>query len=120
MRLRTKFLLSMLLILAALTSTSLLLVRRRVEQQLRGQILQDLRNSVATFQNVQHQRVVSLRHSAQLLANLPISRALMTTRHAATIQDASEDLWKVAGTDLLVLTDRTGAVMGIHSAANLD
>lgn len=117
LRLRTKFLLSMLLILSALTSTSLLLVRRRVEQQLRGQILQDLRNSVATFQNVQHQRVVTLRHSAQLLANLPISRALMTTRHAATIQDASEDLWKVAGTDLLVLTDRTGAVMGIHSAA---
>jgi signal transduction histidine kinase len=117
LRLRTKFLLSMLLILSALTSTSLLLVRRRVEQQLRGQILQDLRNSVATFQNVQHQRVVSLRHSAQLLANLPISRALMTTGHAATIQDASEDLWKVAGTDLLVLTDRTGAVMGVHSSA---
>jgi signal transduction histidine kinase len=116
-RLRTKFLLSMLLILAALTSTSLLLVRRRVEQQLRRQIVQDLRNSVATFQNVQRLRVLSLRRSAQLLANLPISRALMTTSHAATIQDASRELWTVAGTDLLVLSNRTGEIMGIHSSA---
>jgi len=116
-RLRTKFLLSMLLILFALTSTSLLLVRRRVEQQLRAQILQDLGNSVATFQNVQHQRVMALRHSAQLLANLPISRALMTTAHAATIQDASKDLWTTVGTDLLVLADSSGAVMGVHSSA---
>jgi hypothetical protein len=116
-RLRTKFLLSMLLILCALTSTSLLLVRRRVEQQLRTQLLQDLGNSVATFQNVQHQRVMALRHSAQLLANLPISKALMTTAHAATIQDASTDLWTTAGTDLLVLADHKGAVMGVHSSA---
>jgi signal transduction histidine kinase len=116
-RLRTKFLLSMLLILAALTSASLLLVRRRVEQQLRRQIAQDLRNSVATFQNVQRLRVLSLRRSAQLLADLPISRALMTTAHAATIQDASRELWTVAGTDLLVLSNRTGEIMGIHSSA---
>jgi signal transduction histidine kinase len=116
-RLRTKFLFSMLLILSALTSTSLLLVRRRVEQQLRRQIVQDLRNSVATFQNVQRLRVLSLRRSAQLLANLPISRALMTTAHAATIQDASRELWTVAGTDLLVLSNRTGEIMGMHSSA---
>lgn len=116
-RLRTKFLFSMLLILAALTSTSLLLVRSRVEQQLRRQIVQDLRNSVATFQNVQRLRVLSLRRSAQLLANLPISRALMTTAHAATIQDASRELWTVAGTDLLVLSNRTGEIMGMHSSA---
>ena len=116
-RLRTKFLLSMLLILTALTSTSLLLVRRRVEQQLRRQIVRDLRNSVATFQNVQRLRVLSLRRTAQLLANLPISRALMTTAHAATIQDASQELWTVAGADLLVLSNRSGEVMGIHSSA---
>ncbi|MBZ5568925.1 MAG: HAMP domain-containing histidine kinase [Acidobacteriia bacterium] len=107
----------MLLILAALTSASLLLVRRRVEQQLRGQILQDVRNSVATFQNVQRLRVLTLRHSAELLANLPISRALMTTGHAATIQDVSRELWTTGGTDLLVLSDRTGEIMGMHSTA---
>lgn len=117
LRLRTKFLLSMLLILSALTSASLLLVRRRVEQQLRGQILQDVRNSVATFQNVQRLRVLTLQHSAQLLASLPISRALMTTAHAATIQDASRELWTTAGTDLLALSDRTGEIMGLHNTA---
>ncbi len=116
-RLRTKFLVSMLLILVTLTSTSLLLVRRRVEQQLRDQILQDLRNSVATFQNVERQRVVSLRHSGELLADLPILRALMTTTDSATIQDASANLYTLAGSDLLVLADRTGVVMGVHGPA---
>ncbi len=110
----------MLLILAALTSASLLMVRRRVQQQLRGQLRQDLRNSVATFQNVQNQRVLALRHSAQLLADLPISRALMTTGHAATIQDVSKDLWRIAGTDLLVLADPRGKIMGLHSGSVLD
>ncbi len=107
----------MLVILLGLTSTSLLLVRRRVEQQLRGEIVQDLRNSVATFQNVQRLRVLSLRHSAQLVGNLPITRALMTTKHAVTIQDASRDLWTAAGTDLMVLSDRTGKIMGIHCSS---
>lgn len=116
-RLRTKFLVSMLLILVTLTSTALLLVRRRVEQQLRGQILQDLRNSVATFQNVERQRVVSLRHSGELLADLPILRALMTTTDSATIQDASANLYTLAGSDLLVLADRTAVVMGAHGPA---
>ncbi len=120
-RLRTKFLLSMLLILAALTSASLLMVRRRVEQQLRRQVLEDVRNSVATFRNVQRLRVLTLRRSAELVANLPISRALMTTAHAATIQDASRELWTLAGTDLLVLSNPGGKIMGIHSSApNID
>ena len=108
----------MLAISAGLTSTSLLLVRRTVEQHLREQIQQDLRNSVSSFQNVERQRELSLSHAAELVANLPISRALMTTSHPATIQDASTDLWRLSGADLFLLASRSGTVFALHGAAS--
>ena len=119
LRMRTKFLLSMLLISVGLTCTSLLLVRRSVQAQVRKQIVADLRNSVSTFQNFQHERELTLTHSAELMADLPILRALMTTPHAheATIQDASDHLWRLAGSDLFVLADRQGRVVAQHTTS---
>jgi signal transduction histidine kinase len=117
LRMRTKFLLSMLLISAGLTCTSLLLVRHSVQKQVRREIFADLRNSVGTFQNFQRERELTLTHSAELLADLPNLRALMTTQHEATIQDASSGLWRLAGSDLFVLADRTGHVVALHTAS---
>ena len=117
LRMRTKFLLSMLLISAGLTSTSLLLVRHSVQKQIRREIFADLRNSVSTFQNFQRERELTLTHSAELLADLPNLRALMTTQHEATIQDASSGLWRLAGSDLFLLADRTGRVVALHTAS---
>ena len=117
LRMRTKFLLSMLLISAGLTSTSLLLVRRSVQTQVTKEIFSDLRNSVSTFQNFQRERELTLTHSAELLADLPNLRALMTTQHAATIQDASNSLWRLAGSDLFVLADRSGRVVALHTVS---
>jgi len=115
LRLRTKFLLSMLLISSALTCTSLLVVRRSVQTQVRNEIFADLRNSAGTFQNFQLEREATLTRSAELLADLPNLRALMTTRDEATIQDASADLWRLAGSDLFVLADRSGTVVALHT-----
>ena len=97
LRMRTKFLLSMLLISAGLTCTSLLLVRHSVQKQVRREIFADLRNSVSTFQNFQRERELTLTHSAELLADLPNLRALMTTQHEATIQDASSGSMAAGG-----------------------
>ena len=117
LRMRTKFLLSMLLISAGLTCTSLLLVRRSVQSQVKKGIFADLHNSVGTFQNFQRERELTLTHSAELMADLPDLRALMTTRHEATIQDAADHLWRLAGSDLFVLADRTGKVVALHTAS---
>ena len=117
LRMRTKFLLSMLLISAGLTCTSLLLVRHSVQKQMRREIFADLRNSVSTFQNFQREREITLTHAAELLADLPNLRALMTTQHEATIQDASSGLWRLAGSDLFLLADRTGRVVALHTAS---
>jgi len=115
LRMRTKFLLSMLLISAGLTSTSLLLVRHSVQAQVKREIFSDLHNSVSTFQNFQRERELTLTRSADLLADLPNLRALMTTHDQATIQDASTDLWRLAGSDLFVLVDREGNVAALHT-----
>ncbi|HEV3206360.1 MAG TPA: ATP-binding protein [Terriglobales bacterium] len=117
LRMRTKFLLSMLLISAGLTCTSLLVVRRSVQRQIKREIFADLQNSVTTFQNFQRERELTLTSSAELLADLPTLRALMTTQHEATIQDASSDLWRLAGSDLFVLADRSGRVVALHAAS---
>jgi signal transduction histidine kinase len=114
-RLRTRFLLSMLLITAGLTAMSLLVVRQSVQRRVREGIVQDLRNSVTTFQNFQHDREVMLTRSAQLVADLPITRAIMTAHDPATIQDASKDVWQLTGSDLLVLANRNGTVVALHT-----
>jgi len=116
LRMRTKFLLSMLLISAGLTWTSLLLVRRGVQAQVRKSIFADLRNSVSTYQNFHREHELTLTRLAELLADLPNLRALMTTQHEATIQDGSTDLWRLGGSDLFVLADRTGKVVALHTA----
>ncbi len=120
LRLRTKFLVWMVVISAIVTSSTLLLVRKTVEDQLRGQIVRDLHNSIATFQNVQRQRESGLQRTSALVANLPISRALMSTKHQPTIQDGSADLWRLAGTDLLAMADRSGNVLGLRSKVPID
>jgi signal transduction histidine kinase len=105
----------MLLITASLTAMSLLVVRHSVQGHVREGIVQDLRNSVTTFQNFQHDREVMLTRSAELVAYLPITRAIMTAHDPATIQDASKDVWQLTGSDLLVLADRNGKVVALHT-----
>jgi len=114
-RLRTRFLLSMVLITAGLTALSLLVVRHSMRSHVRDGIVQDLRNSVTTFQNFQHDREAMLTHSAELVAYLPITRAIMTAHDPATIQDASKDVWPLTGSDLLALADRNGKVVALHT-----
>jgi hypothetical protein len=116
-RMRTKFLLSMLLISASLTCTSLLVVRRSIQSHVTNEIFADLQNSVSTFQNFQRERELSLIRSDELLADLPDLRALMTTQHEATIQDASSALARLAGGDLFALADRRGKIVALHSAS---
>jgi signal transduction histidine kinase len=114
-RLRTKFLLSMVVVSAALTLTTLLVVRHTVQQEVRVGIQRDLENSVSAFHHLQQQREITLERSAVLLADLPNVRALMTTHDPATIQDASRDLWRLGGSDLLILADSSGKVMALQA-----
>jgi signal transduction histidine kinase len=108
----------MLLITASLTAMSLLVVRHSVQRHVRDGIVLDLQNSVTAFQNFQHDREITLTRSAQLVADLPITRAIMTAHDPATIQDASKDVWQLTGSDLLVLANRNGSVVALHTKSS--
>ena len=105
----------MLLTSAGLTAVSLLIVQRSVENQVRRNLRVDLANSVENFRNVQRERESSLARSADLMADLPVLKALMTSRHAPTIQDASRELFRLSGGDLFALADQSGQIVGFHT-----
>jgi signal transduction histidine kinase len=117
LRMRTRLLLSLLSVSAGLTFLSLFVVQRAVQSQAKKEISSQLQNSIQTFQSFQHERERTLDRSAALLADLPNLRALMTTQHPATIQDATEDVWKLAGSDLFLLADQTGKVVALHTSS---
>jgi len=113
--LRTKFLLALAAISAALTWATLLVVRERVQMEVREQIAAGLRNSVVTFQSLQEQRESTLSRSAALLAALPPLKAVMTSQDRVTIQDASATFWNLIGSDLFVMADGGGRLMAMHT-----
>lgn len=115
--LRTKFLLSLVLITGLLTSGVLLVVRYRVQLRVREQLTEALDTSVVTFERLQQQRELTLERSAALLAALPPLKAVMTSGDRATIQDASATFWQLAGSQVFVLADRNGRLSAFHTSA---
>jgi len=114
-RLRTKFLLSLLAVSTMLTAGTLVVVSNVVRMRVRDNLRTDLRTSVGTFEIFQKQRDEAFTSSAQLLANLPNVKALMMT-DARTIQDASAETYRRSGADLLVMADRTGQVDALRNS----
>ena len=108
----------MLLTSAGLTAVSLLIVQRSIEHQVRRNLRLDLANSVETFRNFQKEREESLARSAQLMADLPVLKALMTTPHVPTIQDGSTEFFRLSGGDLFALVDRRSQIVGFHTRAS--
>lgn len=117
LRLRTRFLLSMLLVTTGLTTTSLLLVQRSIRNNVRQSIGVNLRNSISSFQDFRRERETMLTSDVALLADIPLTRAIMTSADPATVQDASQDVWQHArsSSDLFVLVNRSGKIMALHT-----
>src|SRR5580698_10825955 len=117
LRLRTQLLVATLLIICALTGALLLIVRHAVRSEIANQVQQSTEASVRAFESVQRQHEVELSRTAAMLAELPPLKALMTTEHALTIQDRSEPLWKLAGSQLFLLAGPNGQVLGFHGTS---
>jgi signal transduction histidine kinase len=116
-KLRTQFLVATLLVIATLTGASLLIIRYTVRSEIDNQVHRGVIASVRAFESVQQQRGLQLSRTAAILAEQPILKALMTTEHAPTIQDASAALWRLSGSDLLVLASPTGRILANHFAS---
>jgi signal transduction histidine kinase len=114
LRLRTQLLVSTLLIICALLAALLLVVRHTVRSEIAEGVRQSTDASLHAFQNVQQDRELQFSRTAAMLAELPTLKAVMSTQHALTIQDASEPFWKLAGSQLFVLASSDGRILGFH------
>ena len=114
LRLRTQLLTATLVIICALLGSLLLIVRHTVRSQIDEGVQESTNESLRAFENVQQERDLQLSRTAAMLAELPPLKALMTTEHALTIQDASEPMWKLSGSQLFLLAGPDGHVLGFH------
>ena len=114
LRLRTQLLIATLVIIFALTGAVLLIIRHSVHSEITKQVQGSTDASLHAFETVQRERERDLSRTAAMLAELPTLKALMTTEHAPTIQDASRPFWELAGSDLLVLANSNGRVLGFQ------
>jgi signal transduction histidine kinase len=114
LRLRTQLLIATLVIIFALTGAVLLIIRHSVHSEITKQVQGSTDASLHAFETVQREREGDLSRTAAMLAELPTLKALMTTEHAPTIQDASRPFWELAGSDLFVLANSNGRVLGFQ------
>src|SRR5882762_9323212 len=114
LRLRTKLLLSFVLLSSGLTCATLLVVRRSAQVQMQHQVEQDARNATLMFQVMEQQHQMALSRKADLLASLTYMRNGDTT----AIKDASEDPWKSDDCDMFALADKKGKIVALHSASS--
>ncbi len=113
-RLRSQLLIAALLIILGLTGSLLFFIRHTVNSEIQASVRDGTAKSVHAFESVQQEREQQLSRAAAMLADLPILKSLMSTQHALTIQDGSEPLWKLAGSDLMVLAKPDGEVLALH------
>jgi signal transduction histidine kinase len=114
LRLRTQLLVGTLLIICALLGSLLVIVRYIVRTAIAEGVQQSTEASLHAFENVQRERDLELSRTAGLMAELPPLKAVLATQHALTIQDASEPFWKLAGSQLFVLSSSDGQIYAFH------
>jgi hypothetical protein len=111
MKLRSKFLLSLVLVIATMTGGTLLTVRQSMQAQVQQQVGEDARNSILTFQIMEQQRRLVLGRKAELLATL----AYMRNGEPTVIREVSQNPWQSEECDLFALVDNKGKITALQS-----
>src|SRR6202521_1520828 len=115
LRLRTKLLLSFVLLSTGLTCATLLVVRRSAQVQMQHQVEQYARNATLMFQVMEHQHQMALSRKADLLASL----AYMRNGDTTAIEDASEDPWKSDDCNMFGLADKKGKLVALRATTSV-
>jgi signal transduction histidine kinase/ActR/RegA family two-component response regulator len=109
--LRSKFLLSLVVVIVAMTTCTLFAVRELIQVRAERQMEQDTRTSVLTFQEISQQQRMALSRKADLLATL----AVLRDGDSTTIQDVRQDPWQSEDCDLLALADNGGKITALET-----
>jgi signal transduction histidine kinase/ActR/RegA family two-component response regulator len=111
LRLRTKLLLSFVLITAALSCATLLAVRHVAKSHLQQEIVGETQTSVLTYLAMLHEHQLALARKADLLATL----ADLTYFDEPTFQQSTDNPLETDGSDLVVLADGNHEIMTLHT-----
>jgi signal transduction histidine kinase/CheY-like chemotaxis protein len=111
LRLRTKFLLSMVLVIAGLTWVALLIVRQTVQERAQQELTTNAKNSLVIFEILQHQRRIVMSRKADLLA----TSAFLTNNDARTFRNSTDNPLYTSRSDLEVLADPSGKIVALHT-----
>jgi signal transduction histidine kinase/FixJ family two-component response regulator len=114
LRLRTKFLLSMILVIAGLTWVMLLIVRQTVQERARQELATNANNSLVIFEILQHQRRMVMSRKADLLA----TSAFLSNNDANTFRDSIDNPLDTSRSDLEVLADLSGKIVALYPTHN--
>lgn len=110
LQLRTKLLLSFVLLTVALTCGTLLVVRHDAMAQAQQRIEKEAQNAILTFQVVQQQEQQALAHKADLLAWV----AFMRDGDTDAAREASEEPLQTDDCNLYMLTSQRGQIQTMH------
>lgn len=115
MKLRSTFLLSLVLVVGALTCSTLLVVRHTFQAQVRSSLAGNLRNSAQTFTKFQQAREYTLTRVTEFVAADPSLRSAMAGKHRKTVQHMRSHLSTFARSCLLLISDRRGRVVAMQT-----
>lgn len=110
-KLRTKFLISFVLITTLLMCVTLLVVGHEARTQIDQQIEQQSSRTILMFQVMEHQHEIALNHKAELLAD----SAAMRNGDPTAVSSASDDPWQSEDCNLFLMTDASGNVVASHT-----
>lgn len=110
-KLRTKFLLSFVVVTTVLMCLTLLVVGREARHQIDQQIEEQSSGTILMFQVMQRQHEISLGHKAELLAAL----AAMRGGDPTAVASASADPWQSEDCNLFMMTDAHGKVAALQT-----
>jgi signal transduction histidine kinase len=111
LRLRTKLLLSVILVIAGLTWVALLFVRQSVQERALQELTTSAHNSLAIFDLLQHQRQLVMSRKADLLA----TSAFLSNSDATEFSDSTNNPLDTSSTDLTALADPSGKILALHT-----
>jgi signal transduction histidine kinase/ActR/RegA family two-component response regulator len=109
--LRTKFLLSTVLVIAGLTGAALLVVRQTVQEHARQELTASAHNSLVMFEMLQHQRQELMSRKADLLA----TSAFLSDDDASSFTDSTNNPLDTSRADLMALADASGKILALHT-----
>lgn len=110
-RLRTKFLLSFVVITTVLMCLTLSVVGREARNQIDQQIREQSTGTIYMFRVMQRQHELSLIHKAELLSALATIRGGDPT----AVESASGDPWQSEDCNLFLMTDAGGKVIALQT-----